>query len=63
MKTVQTKFEICVCHSYYFDILSILVCNSKSLISFNSLQSQLVFDVLCIRMDQVVIEISTKTLI
>ena len=40
----------------------ILACNSISLIPFNSLESQLLFDVLCFNMDQVVMELSTRTL-
>ena len=39
--------------TYYFDILFILACKSIPLISFNSLQPQLLFDVLCFKMDQV----------
>ena len=48
--------------TYYFDSLLILACNIISLISFDKLESQLLFDVLCIKMDQEVLEISTKTL-
>ena len=48
--------------SYFFDSPSLIVCNSKSLMSFNSLQSQLLFDVLCLKMDQIVMELSAKTL-
>ena len=54
------------CHfffTYYFDISFILACSSTciSLIPFNSLQSQLVFDVSCFIMDQVVMKLSTTT--
>ena len=50
--------------SHHFDIPFILACNSKSLIPFNSSQSQLLFDagLLCFKIDQVVMELSTKTL-
>ena len=48
--------------TYYFDISFILGCNSISQIPFNSLQSQLLFDVLCFKMDQVVMKLSAKTL-
>ena len=46
---------------YYFDISFILACNSISLIPFNSLQSQLLFDVLCFKMDQIAMKLSTET--
>ena len=45
-----------------FDILFILGCNSISLIPFNSLQYQLLFDVSCFKMDPVVMKLSAKTL-
>ena len=48
--------------SEYFDSPSIIVCNNQSLISYNSLQSPFLFDVLCIKIDQVVMELTTKML-
>ena len=48
--------------TYTFDISFILGCNSISLMPFNSSQSQLLFDVLYIKMDQVVMELSATTL-
>ena len=42
-KTLSTNFFF----FFDFDILSILACNSISLILLNSLQYQLLFDVLC----------------
>ena len=39
----------------------ILACNRISLIPFNSLQSQLLFDILCFKIDQVAMKLSTKT--
>ena len=48
--------------TYTFDISFILGCNSISLIPVNSLRSQLLFDVSCFNMDQVVIKLSAKTL-
>ena len=47
------------CLTYYFDISFILACNRISLIPFNSLQYQLLFDVLCFKMDQVAMKVST----
>ena len=40
--------------------ICIIVHNRISLISCNSLRSQLSFDVLCFKMDNIVLEISTK---
>ena len=48
--------------TYSFDISFIHGCNSISLLSFNSSQYQLLFDVLCIEMDQLVMKLSAKTL-
>ena len=47
--------------TYYFDISFIPACNSISLIPFNGSQSQLLFDVLGLKMDQVAMKLSTKT--
>ena len=46
--------------TYYFDISFILACNSISLMSFNSVQSRLLFDVLYFEMDQAAMKLSTK---
>ena len=48
----------CICNNQ-FDIPFILVCNRISLIPFNNVQSQLL---LCFKMDQVLMELSTKPL-
>ena len=45
----------------YFDNSIILRCNSISLIPFNSLQPQLLFDVLYFKMDQIAMKLSIKT--
>ena len=48
--------------NYTFDISFIPGCNSISQIPFNSLQSHLLFDVLCFKIDQVVMKLSATPL-
>ena len=52
------KFDFLI---YYHDISLILACNIISIIHFNGLQSQLSFEVLCFKIDHVVMKLSTKT--
>ena len=54
----RQKFDFLI---YYHDISLILACSIISIIPFNGLHSQLSFDVLCFKIDQVVMKLSTKT--
>ena len=49
-------------YKFHYDIPFTFVCNSISLIPFNSIQSQLLFDESCHKIDQVIRELSIKIL-
>ena len=58
----NTQCQKLDCLNKYYDMSLVIVGNTVSLIHYNSLQSQLLFDALYYKIDQLVIELSIKTL-